>query len=206
MKGLEHIVLASGNAGKLREFGSLLEPLRMRLIAQSELGVPEVAEPHPTFVENALAKARHASLCTGLPALADDSGLCVTALGGEPGVHSARFAEDEHGERSDLANNQKLVRLLAQHTDRRAAYVALLVLVRRHDDPLPLIAQGVWHGEITDLPRGENGFGYDPHFFLPEHGMTAAEMTSAMKNQLSHRAMALRDLLALLRASRQLDV
>lgn len=206
MTALNQIVLATSNAGKMREFAAILEPLRIRLVSQSELGVPEVAEPHPTFVENALTKARHASLCTGLPALADDSGLCVSALGGDPGVHSARFAEDEHGARSDHANNEKLVRLLGDQTDRRASYVALLVLVRRHDDPLPLIAQGVWHGEVIDLPRGANGFGYDPHFYLSEHGMTAAEMSPALKNQLSHRAIALRVLLDMLRASRQINV
>ncbi len=195
----EKIVLASGNAGKRREFAAMFEPLGMSLIAQSELGVEEVPEPHPTFIENALVKARHASLCTGLPALADDSGLCVDALGGEPGVHSARFAQADQGLRSDQANNQKLVQLMSGVNHRRASYVALLVLVRRHDDPLPLIAQGVWHGEIVTNPRGEHGFGYDPHFFLTEHGMTAAELPPGLKNQVSHRAMALRTLLDMLR-------
>lgn len=199
MMVLEKIVLASGNAGKRREFAAMFEPLGMQLIAQSELGVEEVPEPHPTFVENALIKARHASLCTGLPALADDSGLCVDALGGEPGVHSARFAQAEHGSRSDQANNQKLVQLMSGVNHRQASYVALLVLVRRHDDPLPLIAQGIWHGEIIASPRGENGFGYDPHFFLPEHGMTAAELPPGLKNQVSHRALALRKLFDMLR-------
>lgn len=206
MTGLDSIVLASGNAGKLREFAAMFKPMGIRLIAQSELGVPEVAEPHPTFVENALVKARHASLCTGLPALADDSGLCVRALGGEPGVHSARFAEDEHGSRSDHSNNQKLLRLLLGQPDRAASYVALLVLVRWHDDPLPLIAQGVWNGEIVDQARGENGFGYDPHFYLPEQLMTAAEMSSEQKNRLSHRAIALRALLEMLQTSPKLTV
>ena len=199
MMSLDRVVLASGNAGKLREFADMLEPMGVHLISQSELGVQEAPEPHPTFVENALAKARHASLLTGLPALADDSGLCVDALEGQPGVHSARFAEVEHGVRSDLANNQKLVRLMTGAADRRASYVALLVLVRRHDDPLPMIAQGVWHGEIVANPRGSHGFGYDPHFFLPEHGMTAAELSPALKNQVSHRAMALRSLLNIVR-------
>lgn len=195
----DRIVLASGNAGKRREFAAMFEPLGIKLISQTEMGVGEAPEPHPTFVENALVKARHASLHTGLPALADDSGLCVDALGGEPGVHSARFAEMEHGSRSDAANNQKLVRQMRDKSVRNACYVALLVLVRRHDDPLPLIAQGVWHGEIVDSPRGENGFGYDPHFFLPEQGMTAAELPAGLKNQVSHRAMALRSLLNMLR-------
>lgn len=201
MMVFEKIVLASGNTGKRREFAALFKPLGVQLIAQSELGVEEVPEPHPTFIENALVKARHASLCTGLPALADDSGLCVDALGGEPGVHSARFAQDDHGSRSDQANNQKLVGLMSGVKNRRASYVALLALVRRHDDPLPWIAQGVWHGEIVSSPRGDNGFGYDPHFFLPEHGMTAAELPPGLKNQVSHRAMALRTLLDMLRAA-----
>ncbi len=199
MMYFDKIVLASGNAGKQREFSAMFEPLGIQLIPQTEMGVGEVPEPHPTFIENALIKARHASLHTGLPALADDSGLCVDALGGEPGVHSARFAEMEHGSRSDAANNQKLVRLMSETSDRSARYVALLVLVRRHDDPLPLIAQGVWHGQILATPRGENGFGYDPHFFLPEHGMTAAELPPTVKNQVSHRAMALRSMLDMLR-------
>lgn len=205
MKRLDQVVLASGNAGKLKEFAALLAPLGIRMVSQADLGVKEVAEPHLTFMENALLKARHASKCTGLPALADDSGLCVSALDGAPGVHSARFAEAEHGSRSDEANNLKLVRLLNGQDDRRAMYVAVLVLVRRHDDPLPLFAQGLWHGQIVDSPRGLNGFGYDPHFFLPDQGMTAAELSPYAKNALSHRAKAMAQLVDALRSIDSLE-
>ncbi len=164
---LKRVVLASNNAGKLREFASLLSAAGIELIAQGELGVPEAEEPHATFVENALAKARHASTLTGLPALADDSGLCVHALRGAPGVYSARYAQLAGGEKSDAANNARLVAELAGTADRRAYYFCVLVLVRHADDPEPLIAEGRWHGEVIDAPRGANGFGYDPHFFLP---------------------------------------
>lgn len=190
---LSRVVLASNNPGKLREFAALFAPLGIELVPQGELGVPEAEEPHPTFVENALAKARHASQVTGLPALADDSGLCVAALGGAPGVHSARYAQlaDPASARSDAANNALLVRNLAAVADRKAWYVALLVLVRSHDDPQPLIGEGVWHGQIINTPRGEHGFGYDPHFLLPDLGRTAAELDPAEKNRVSHRARAL---------------
>jgi XTP/dITP diphosphohydrolase len=157
--------------------------------------VPEAPEPHATFVENALAKARHASKLTGLPALADDSGLCVRALNGAPGVYSARYASMNGGEKSDAANNARLVADLAGSTDRRAYYFCVLVLVRHADDPEPLIAEGRWHGEVIDVPRGANGFGYDPYFFLPTLNASAAELDPARKNALSHRALALRDLL-----------
>lgn len=193
--GLGRVVLASNNAGKLREFASLLDAAGIELIAQGELGVPEAPEPHATFVENALAKARHASTLTGLPALADDSGLCVRALNGAPGVYSARYASMDGGEKSDAANNARLVADLAGATDRRAYYFCVLVLVRHADDPEPLIAEGRWHGEVIDVPRGANGFGYDPHFFLPTLNASAAELDPARKNALSHRALALRDLL-----------
>jgi XTP/dITP diphosphohydrolase len=193
--GLGRVVLASNNAGKLREFASLLDAAGIELIAQGELGVPEAPEPHATFVENALAKARHASKLTGLPALADDSGLCVRALNGAPGVYSARYASMNGGEKSDAANNARLVADLAGTTDRRAYYFCVLVLVRHADDPEPLIAEGRWHGEVIDVPRGANGFGYDPHFFLPTLNASAAELDPARKNALSHRALALRDLL-----------
>ncbi|GJH23683.1 RdgB/HAM1 family non-canonical purine NTP pyrophosphatase [Caballeronia novacaledonica] len=193
--GLGRVVLASNNAGKLREFASLLDAAGIELIAQGELGVPEAPEPHATFVENALAKARHASTLTGLPALADDSGLCVRALNGAPGVYSARYASMNGGEKSDAANNARLVADLAGTTDRRAYYFCVLVLVRNADDPEPLIAEGRWHGEVIDVPRGANGFGYDPHFFLPTLNASAAELDPARKNALSHRALALRDLL-----------
>jgi len=191
------VVLASNNPGKLREFSALFAPLGIELVPQGELGVPEADEPHVTFVENALAKARHASQLTGLPALADDSGLCVAALGGAPGVYSARYAQLSSSEatRSDSANNALLVSNLAGVADRSAWYVALLVLVRSHDDPQPLIGEGLWHGEIVDTPRGEHGFGYDPHFLLPDLGRTAAELDPAEKNRVSHRARALQQLL-----------
>jgi len=191
------VVLASNNPGKLREFSALFAPLGIALVPQGELGVSEAEEPHVTFIENALAKARHASRLTGLPALADDSGLCVPALGGAPGVYSARYAQlaDPSAERSDAANNALLVRNLAGVADRRASYVALLVLVRTHDDPCPLIGEGLWHGQIVDAPRGSHGFGYDPHFLLPELGRTAAELDPAEKNRVSHRARGLAQLL-----------
>ena len=182
------LVVASNNPGKLREFGQMLAPLGWKPIAQKELGVPECGEPHCTFVENALAKARHASACTGLPALADDSGLCVHALAGAPGVLSARYAGEP---KSDERNNEKLVADLADKGDRRAHYVCVLVFVRHADDPQPIIAEGEWHGEIVDFPRGQGGFGYDPYFFLPEAGVTAAELGAAEKNRRSHRGKAL---------------
>jgi len=193
---LRRVVLASNNAGKLREFSALFAPLGMELVPQGELGVPEADEPHVTFIENALAKARHASRLTGLPALADDSGLCVAALGGAPGVYSARYAQmRQGGEKSDAANNALLVRELAGVEDRSAWYVAVLALVRTEDDPCPLIGEGVWHGEIIDQPEGENGFGYDPHFYLPDMALTAASLPPDEKNRVSHRARALRELL-----------
>ncbi len=192
---LHTVVLASGNAGKLKEFDALLRPLGVTLVTQRSLDIPDAPEPHPTFVENALAKARHASALSGLPALADDSGLCVVALGAEPGIHSARYAEDAQGNRSDTANNQKLVAALAGQTDRRAWYVAVLVLVTRPDDPQPVIAEAIWPGEIVDVPRGAFGFGYDPHFLITELGRTVAELAPDQKNAISHRGKALRHLL-----------
>jgi XTP/dITP diphosphohydrolase len=191
----DRVVLASGNAGKLREFSALFAPLGIQLIPQGELGVPDADEPHVTFVENALEKARHASRLTGLPALADDSGLCVDALAGAPGVYSARYASRAGGEKSDAANNALLVRNLAGQGNRAACYVALLVLVHSADDPRPLIGEGIWRGEIVDPPRGDNGFGYDPYFYLPDLGKTAAELAPEQKNGVSHRAQALRQLL-----------
>lgn len=189
------VVLASDNAGKLREFAALLGAAGMELETQGELGVSEAEEPHVTFVENALAKARHASAATGLPALADDSGLCVRALNGAPGVYSARYAQLAGGPKSDAANNAKLLADLAGEHDRRAYFFSVLVLVRHADDPEPLIAEGRWHGEVIDTPRGANGFGYDAHFLVPSIGKTAAELEPAVKNTQSHRAVALRDLL-----------
>lgn len=193
------LVVASNNPGKLREFGALLAPLGWDTIPQKELGVPECEEPHGTFVENALAKARHAAACTGLPALADDSGLCVHALGGAPGVHSARYAGEP---KSDERNNTKLIADLADKDDRRAHYVCVLVFVRHADDPQPVIAEGEWHGEIVDMPRGSGGFGYDPYFFLPEAGLTAAELDAAEKNRQSHRGLALAQLVERLKSRR----
>jgi XTP/dITP diphosphohydrolase len=158
--------------------------------------VADAEEPHGTFVENALAKARHASRRTQLPALADDSGICVGALGGEPGVHSARFAGEP---RSDARNNEKLVEMLADRDNRLAHYYCVIVLMRHSDDPEPVIAEGSWAGEIIAEPRGANGFGYDPHFFLKDLGKTAAELDPEQKNLASHRGKALRRLLAKLR-------
>lgn len=196
---LGKVVLASNNAGKLREFAALLDAAGIELIAQGTLNVPEAEEPHQTFVENALAKARHAAKLTGLPALADDSGLCVRALRGAPGVYSARYAQLAGGEKSDAANNARLVAQLADVTDRRAYYFCVLVLVRAADDPEPLIAEGRWQGEIFDTPRGAHGFGYDPHFFIPALNATAAELEPSVKNATSHRAIALQQLLARLK-------
>lgn len=192
---LRRVVLASNNPGKLREFAFLFAPLGIELVPQGELGVPEAEEPHVTFVENALTKARHASRLTGLPALADDSGLCVAALDNAPGVYSARYAKMHGGEKSDQANNALLVSKLASATDRSACYVAVLTLVRSADDPRPLIGEGLWQGRIIDLPQGVNGFGYDAHFYLPDLGSTAAALDPAEKNRVSHRARALRELL-----------
>lgn len=188
---MKRLVLASNNAGKLREFSQLLQPLGYEVAPQASLGVPDAEEPHVTFVENALAKARHASRLTGLPALADDSGLCVTALNDAPGVYSARWSARHGGEKSDAANNALVVQQLEHETDRTARYVAVLVFVRHAEDPQPLIGEGVWHGEFQAQARGDNGFGYDPHFFVPTVGMTAAQMPAVQKNALSHRAQAL---------------
>jgi len=190
------VVVATHNPGKLRELEAILAP-ELELVSQAALGIAEAEEPHATFVQNALAKARHASRAARLPALADDSGLCVPALGGEPGVHSAYYAGRE-GERDarDARNNRKL---LAELRDERAAYyVCLMVLVRRPDDPRPLIAEGLWHGEIARAPRGANGFGYDPLFVVAGTDRTAAELAPADKNRISHRALAARRLLEML--------
>lgn len=192
---IERLVVASGNSGKLREFHRLLTPLSIDVIAQSELGISDADEPHYTFVENALAKARHASALAQLPALADDSGVCVTALGGAPGVLSARYAGEP---KSDARNNEKLVAALSGVADRRAHYYCVLVLVRHAEDPEPLIAEGRWHGTIVDTPRGDGGFGYDPYFVDNETGLTGAELPLARKNELSHRGRALRALIAML--------
>ncbi len=190
---IRRLVLASSNEGKLREFRRLLSPLGVDVIAQAELGISEADEPHATFVENALAKARHASARAKLPALSDDSGLCVRALGGAPGVQSARYAGEP---RSDARNNAKLIEALRGVPERRAHYACVLALVRHADDPEPIIAEGTWHGTIVDVPLGEGGFGYDPHFLDPSTGMTGAELPLETKNALSHRGKAIRALVA----------
>ncbi|MBV8666347.1 MAG: RdgB/HAM1 family non-canonical purine NTP pyrophosphatase [Burkholderiaceae bacterium] len=183
------LVLASNNPGKLKEFGELLAPIGFDVRPQGQFDVPEAEEPHITFVENALAKARHASRLTGLPALADDSGICANALGGEPGVRSARYAGEP---KSDARNNEKLVADLATQVDKSAYYYCALVFVRHADDPQPVIAEGRWDGEVRAVASGQGGFGYDPHFWLPALGKSAAELSAAEKNRLSHRGQALR--------------
>ena len=185
---LSRVVVASGNSGKLRELNALLQPLGIETVAQGLLGVPEADEPHPTFLENALAKARNAARHTGLPSLADDSGILADALGGEPGVQSARYAGEP---RSDERNNRKLVEMLRRAPTRAAHYYCVIVLMRAANDPQPLVAEGFWHGEIILEPRGSGGFGYDPYVLLPELGLTAAELDAAHKNRVSHRALAL---------------
>jgi XTP/dITP diphosphohydrolase len=194
---MKKVVIASNNPGKLRELEALLGPLGIEAIAQGELGVGEADEPHDTFVENALAKARHASRATGLPALADDSGLCVPALGGEPGVHSAYYAgrEGRRAER-DARNNAQLVAALANAADRYAFYYCVLVLVRSSEDPVPLIADARWDGQIALAPRGSGGFGYDPWFIPNGMAHTAAELPPEEKNRVSHRGRALAGLAA----------
>mgnify|MGYP002574747542 FL=1 len=189
------LVLASNNKGKLREFQAMFDALGLTIVGQGSLGVSACEEPFNTFVENCLQKARHASRETGLPAMADDSGLCVDALGGAPGVFSARFA----GEPSDdEKNNALLVQKLQGEVNRRAHYTCVLVAVRSADDPEPLIAEGTWQGEIRDEPAGNGGFGYDPYFYLPTVGKTAAELTEDEKNAVSHRGAALRVMAKLL--------
>jgi XTP/dITP diphosphohydrolase len=190
------LILASNNAGKLKEFSALLAPINFDLHTQAEFNVPEAEEPHVTFVENAIAKARHASRLTGLPALADDSGVCVNALGGAPGVYSARFAGEP---KSDQRNNEKLIADLASHADKSAYYYCVLVFVRHADDPQPVIADGRWDGEMIAQPRGQGGFGYDPYFWIPSLQKTAAELSAEEKNRLSHRGQALRALIEKLR-------
>ena len=196
---MNRVVIASNNPGKIRELTDLLKPLGMEAVPQSTFAVPEADEPHDTFLENALAKARHAANITGLPALADDSGLCVPALFGEPGVHSAYYAgRDGRREDRDARNNAKLVEQLRATRDRRAFYYCVVVLVQSPNDPTPVVADGEWHGEIVLEPRGSNGFGYDPHFETV-FGKTAAEMHPEAKNRVSHRARALAALAARLK-------
>lgn len=201
------LILASNNAKKLRELQALITPLGVSLIAQGTLGIPEAEEPHITFVENALAKARHAAHLGQGPALADDSGLCVNALGGAPGVRSARFAVDAGRvaegtarDQIDPANNAWLLEQMAAHTDRQAHFTCLLVAVRHADDPEPLIAEGHWCGQLLHAPQGDHGFGYDPLLWLPEHQQSAAQLPSELKNAVSHRALACQQLLQLITA------
>lgn len=194
---MNKLVIASNNQGKLREFQTMLAPLGIEVLTQAQLNISEAEEPHCTFIENALAKARHVSHASGLPALADDSGICVTALGGAPGVYSARYAGDNP--KSDARNNEKLLQVMQDVSDRRAHYYCVLVLVRHADDPQPLIAEGEWHGEIAHEERGNGGFGYDPMFWLPQLNKMSSELTPDEKHTLSHRGKAMKILLQRLR-------
>jgi len=197
---VQKLVLASNNSDKVREFQELLAPFHFQVIPQGELDIPAAEEPHHTFIENAPAKARHASNVSGLPALADDSGVCAHALDGAPGVHSARYA----GLDSDnAANNQKLIAALQGKADRGAHYVCALVMVNSANDPEPLIVQTRWYGQIIDEAKGDYGFGYDPYFFLPDLGKTVAELAPSEKNQISHRGQALRELISQLQIRAQ---
>ena len=203
----KQLILASNNAKKLRELQALIAPLGVELVTQGALGIPEAEEPHVTFVENALAKARHAARLGDGPALADDSGLCVNALGGAPGVRSARYAVDAGRvaegagrEQIDPANNAWLLEQMAPHTDRQAHFTCLLVAVRHTEDPEPLIAEGHWCGQLLHAPQGEHGFGYDPLLWLPEHQLSAAQLAPEVKNAVSHRALACQQLLQLITA------
>jgi XTP/dITP diphosphohydrolase len=195
---MQKLVIASNNPGKLREFQFLLQPLGIEVLTQEQLGIAEAEEPHVTFVENALAKARHVSSLSGLPALADDSGICVAALGGAPGVFSARYAGEP---KSDRRNNEKLLREMQGVTDRRAHYYCVLVLLHSASDPQPLIAEGEWHGEIAHGERGDGGFGYDPLFWLPELNKTSAQLSRDEKHAISHRGKALKVLLEKLKVA-----
>lgn len=192
---IEKLVIASANKGKLREIQTLLSPLNIAVFPQSDFNVVEAPEPHCTFIENALSKARHASLATSMPSLADDSGLCIAALNGEPGVQSAYFAGKPS---NDVNNNVHLIKTLDGLENRAAYYYCCLVLVRKHDDPQPLIAEGIWHGSILKEARGSNGFGYDPLFLDDITGKAAAELSPEIKNKISHRGQALRKMLHLI--------
>jgi len=190
---MQKLVIASNNPGKLREFQFLLQPLGIEVLTQAQLGIEEAEEPHVTFIENALVKARHVSRLSGLPALADDSGICVTALDGAPGVLSARYAGDDP--KSDARNNEKLLQEMQGVADRRAHYYCVLVLLHHAGDPQPLIAEGEWHGEIAHEERGDGGFGYDPLFWLPSLNKMSAELSRDEKHAISHRGKALKVLL-----------
>jgi len=199
---MNKLVLATGNLGKVKELSDMLSSLNIEVVPQSEFNVSEVAETGTTFVENAIIKARHAAKITGLPVIADDSGLEVDALNGAPGIYSARFAG------SDATDRDNLLKLLSELKDvpeekRTARFWCVLVLMRHADDPTPLICQGFWEGKITKEPSGENGFGYDPVFYVPEKNTTSAELDKAEKNTLSHRGKALKQLLVLLQTKLQ---
>ena len=195
---MKKLVIASNNPGKLREIERILQPLGLEVVPQSALNIAEAEEPYCTFIENCLAKARHAAEHSGLPALADDSGICVDALNGAPGVYSARFAGEP---KSDARNNEKLIQLLRQESNRKAHYYCVIVLVRHPHDPQPIIAEGAWHGEIIDTPRGTGGFGYDPYFLVPGLGKTGAELPLDIKNGISHRGLALAELVTKLKSN-----
>ena len=197
LAGLDRIVLATGNAGKVRELGAMLADLGVRVLPQSDFGVPEAEETGLSFVENAILKARNAAAHTGLPAIADDSGLEVDALNGAPGIYSARYAGADG---NDAANNAKLLAALAELPPeaRGARFRSVVVFMRHAEDPSPLIAEGAWEGHILDAPRGSGGFGYDPLFLVAGRDVSAAELPGEEKNRLSHRGQALRRLLAAL--------
>jgi len=203
MSELRKLVIASGNSGKIREIERILAPLKIEVVSQAALGVSPAEEPHSTFVENALAKARHVSDATGLAAIADDSGICVEALDGAPGVHSARYAGTPL---SDERNNAFLLEQMTGVKDRRAHYYCVIVLMRQVNDPQPLIAEGEWQGEIVKLPRGNRGFGYDPLFLDIQSGLTGAELSASRKNRVSHRGKAMRKLLRDMMQSSSLQV
>ena len=196
---IQKIVLASNNPGKLAELRAMFAPLAIELVRQADLGIAEAEEPHRTFVENALAKARHAARASGLPALADDAGLCVEALGGLPGVDTAFYATRFGYEKGDANNVKALLEQLRDQPDRRAALVSTLVAVRTPDDPEPLIAVGRAAGEIARAPAGDNGFGFDPVMYIPAFGKTFAQLPPEVKNANSHRGKAARLMLALIR-------
>jgi XTP/dITP diphosphohydrolase len=193
------LVLASNNAHKLVEMQALLGPLGLALVTQGSLGIPEAEEPFDTFLENALAKARHAAAHAGGAAIADDSGLCVAALGGAPGVKSARYATLFGQPSGDAHNNRVLLEQLQGHADRRARFVCALVAVRSAHDPEPLVAMGRWEGEVLETPVGEGGFGYDPLVFVPALGAGVGQLSPEVKNRHSHRALATRQMLQLMR-------
>jgi XTP/dITP diphosphohydrolase len=191
---VKKLVLATGNAGKLKELQALLSGSGFEIVSQKALGVGDADETGLSFVENAILKARHAAAATGLPALADDSGLCVDVLGGAPGIYSARYAG---AGASDAANNARLLQALLPHRSGApltARFVCVLALLRHAEDPLPLLCQAEWAGAILEAPRGDQGFGYDPLFFVPGEGMSSAELPRERKNAISHRAQALRQL------------